>query len=130
MQLDQPIRTCARERVQAIDILSYNHQYLPRVLEPGDGVMDGIGPCSSKSIPALELVIPMLDPRRFRGHEVLEINRLPPRPDTLRTTKIGNAAAGRNSGAGKDQGLVCCSEIIGKLRLKNKASIRVRTRKA
>ena len=55
----------------------------------------------------------MLNSRRFRGHEILKIDRLAPGPDALRSTKIRDAAAGRDAGTGEDERFLGSAEIIG-----------------
>ena len=66
---------------------------LPGSFQADDRMMDRIGLGLTEGISPFELVIPMLDSRCLRRHEILEIDRLPPGPDTLRSTEIRNAAA-------------------------------------
>ena len=75
---------------------------LPAFSSADDRAMSGVRLRVPKPLPALQLVIPMFDPRRFRSHEILEVNRLPPFPDALGSAKIGDSTAGRNSGAGEN----------------------------
>ena len=103
MQFHQPLCARAGERVQSIDILRHHHQDLARFFQRDDRVMNSVRPRISKPIPTFQLVIPMLDPRRFRSEKILEVNRLPFFPDTLRPAKIRDAAAGRNPSAGEDE---------------------------
>ena len=76
-------------------------------------MMNSIRPRVAKCFARFELVIPMLNPRSFRGHEILKVNRLPSRPHTVRAAEIRNAATGGNSGAGEDQRLLRSSQVIG-----------------
>src|SRR5260370_32920827 len=57
----------------------------------------------AKLWPSLELVIPVLDASRFRGHEVVVINWFAAGPDTIRSPEIRNPASCRNAGTGKNQ---------------------------
>ncbi len=61
------------------------------------------GRAVQKSVPALELVIPMFDPSRLRRHEVLEINRLAPCPHPLRPAEVRIPLARRYPGTGEDE---------------------------
>jgi hypothetical protein len=65
--------------------------------------VDGVGPGLAKGGPALEFVIPMLNPRFFGSHEIVVVNRLTPCPDALGSAKVRDATAGRNARAGEDQ---------------------------
>src|SRR5882724_3067699 len=103
MKFDQTIRTGARESMQPVDVLRHHQQELPRFLKPNECTMNGIRLSSAKSIPSFKLIVPMFDSRRFRRHEILIINWLTSGPHTLRSAKIGNSAASRNTGAGKNQ---------------------------
>ena|SRR5437773_6815713 len=89
----EAFRAGAGKPVQTVDILSDNRKEFPCLFQPDDGVMNRVGPGVAEGISPFELIIPMLDSRRFRRHEVLEIDGLPAGPDTLRATEIRNAAA-------------------------------------
>ena len=79
--------------MQAVDILCDNRAEFSGFFQADDRMMNGVGLGVAEGISAFELVIPMLDSRRFRRHEVLEIDGLPAGPDALRATEIRNAAA-------------------------------------
>ena len=51
--------------------------------------MDRVRPCRSESVSAFEFVIPMFDSRRFRAHEILEVNGLPSGPPPCGPRKSG-----------------------------------------
>jgi hypothetical protein len=94
VQFDEPVCRRPGDRMQPIDVLRHDHQNLARFLQRRDRVMNRVRPRIPKSIPTLQLVIPVFDPRRFRRKEILEVNRLSAFPDPLRPTKIRNPAAG------------------------------------
>ena len=104
MQLDEPLRARAGEAMQAIDVLRDDGAELAGSLKPNDGVMHGVWLRIAERVAAFKLVIPVLDPRRFRGHEVLVIDRLTSLPDALRPAKIRDTTAGGDPGPGKDEG--------------------------
>src|SRR5438477_11767957 len=81
--------------------------------------MNSVRPGVAEGVSPFELIIPVLDSRRFRCHEILKINRLPSGPDTLRPTEIRNSAYSRNTGAGKDERLLRSTEIIGQRHVPN-----------
>src|SRR5437870_3857328 len=85
VQLDQAFGTRSGLAVQAINILRNDAAKFAGLLQSNDDLMNGIRPRMAKSISAFQLVIPMLDAGRFRGHEILEVNRLAARPHPLRT---------------------------------------------
>ena len=85
--------TGAGEAMQAVDVLRDNGAEFSRPFQSSAGMMNGVGPGVAESISPFELVIPMLDSRRFRSHEILEIDGLPPGPDTLRSAEIRDSAA-------------------------------------
>src|SRR5262249_15622880 len=62
-----------------------------------------VGPRLTERRPALELEVPVLNPRGFRPHEIMVIHRLPAAPNAVRPAEIGDAAAGRDAGASKHQ---------------------------
>ena len=103
VQFHEKIAACARKAVQPVDVLRDHAAKLPGALQADNGVMHRIRFCIAKGISSFELVIPMLDPRRFRRHEILEVHWLPRFPDPLWSAKIGDAAAGGNTGASKDE---------------------------
>ena len=101
--------------MQTIDILRHYHQKLSCLLEPNECKVDGVGLGVSESIPAFQLVFPMLDSSLFRSHEILDEDRFAPGPHTLRSTEIGNAASRRNARAGEDERLLRSAEILSQL---------------
>ena len=58
----------------------------------------------------------MLDPPCFRTHEIVEINGLPPRPDTLRTAKIRDPTGSRNAGSSENKRVLSSAKVIGEPR--------------
>jgi hypothetical protein len=113
VQFNQPVNARSSAGVQPIDVLRNHCDDLPGCFQFRDGTMSLVRLGIPKPVPPLQFVIPMLDPRRFRRHEILEVYRLPPRPDSLRSPEIRDPAAGRNAGAGEDQRLARSPEIIG-----------------
>ena len=101
--------------MQTVDVLRHYHEKLPCLLEPNECKVDGVGLGVSESIPAFQLVFPMLDSRRLRSHEILDADRFAPRPHTLRSTEIGNATSGRNACAREDERLLRSAEILSQL---------------
>jgi hypothetical protein len=114
VKFDQPFNAGAGKAMKAIDILCDNSPDFPGPLQADNCSMNGIWLRIAKRVMAFQLVIPVFDPRCFRCHEIVEEDRLAPCPDTLRTSKIGNATTSGDSGSGKDQRLLRCSEIVGK----------------
>src|SRR5947209_12290945 len=94
MQFDQPPGTRSGPGVEAVDVLGHNRCDLAGRFQFRDRPMRFIRLSGAKAIPPFELEIPMLDPGPFRRHEVLEINRLAPRPHSLGPAKIGYPASG------------------------------------
>ena len=113
MQFDKAVGTGAGEAMQPSMFCVTTAQSFPSAFQSDHGVMHCVRLGVAEGISSFELVIPMLDPRRFRGHEVLKINRLPSRPDTLWSAKIRNAASGRDAGAGKNERLLRGAQVIG-----------------
>ncbi len=103
VEFDQTFRAGAGEAMKSVDVLRDNGAEFPRSFQTDDGIMDRVRPGIAEALSSFELVIPMLDSRRFGHHEILKIDWLSPHPDTLRSTKIRNAAAGRNACACEDQ---------------------------
>jgi len=89
----QAFCTRAGEAMQAVDVLRDNRAESTGLFQADDRMMNRVRPGVAEGISPFELVIPMRDSRRFRGHEILEIDRLSPGPYTLRSTEIRNAAA-------------------------------------
>ena len=94
---------------------------LPALLQPDDRPMNVVRLRVPERLPGFQFVIPMLDSGCFRGHEILVVNRLAPRPDALRSAKIRNAAPGRNSRAGEDQNPSRRAQIIRQSHFKSGA---------
>src|SRR5262249_42379923 len=92
-------RTGACHAVQTVDVLCDDSAKFSSALQLYNRCVNFIGACISERFSSLQLVIPMLDPRGVKGHEILEINRLSFCPDSLRPTEIRNSARCRNAGA-------------------------------
>ncbi len=92
VKFDEAFGTGAGEAMQAVDVLRDNGAKFSGFFQGNDRMMNGIGPGVAESISPFELVIPMLDPRRFRHHEIVEVNGLPSGPHALRPAEIRNAA--------------------------------------
>ena len=103
MEFNKNFRAGTGETMQSVDVLGENGAKLPRAFQANDRVMDVVRPGEPEHRPSFKLIIPVLDSRRFRGHEILEVNGPPASPYTLRPTEIRNAAAGRNTGTGEDE---------------------------
>src|SRR5439155_6648318 len=67
------------------------------------GVVRGIRPRLLVDVPRLELVVPVLDARRFRREKLVVVHGTPPRPHAVRPAEIGDAARRRDAGARKDE---------------------------
>jgi hypothetical protein len=113
VELDQTIRVYPGKRVKSVNVLRHDQENLAGFFQSNDGVVRGIRLRCAKAIPPLQLVIPVFDARRFRRHEILEVNRLAPSPDALRSAEIRDPARSRNARARKDQGLSRSAEVIG-----------------
>ena len=113
VEFDQAFRGGAGEAMQTVNVLGDHGAEFSGFFQTDDGVMNGVGPGVAKRVSPFQLVIPMLDSRRFRRHEILIVDRLPPGPDTLRPAEIRDAAVRRDAGAGEDQRLLRGSEIVG-----------------
>lgn len=114
VEFNQPVRAGAGKAMEAINVLRDDAAEFSRPFQTDDGIMNGVRPGVAEGISPFELVIPMLYSRRFRGHEILVVDRLSARPDTLRTAKIRNPAARGNAGAGEDERLLRSPEVVGK----------------
>ena len=101
--------------MQTVDVLRHYHGKLPCSLEPNECKVDGVGLGVSESIPAFQLVFPMLDSRLLRSHEILDEHRFAPGPNTLRPAKIWNPASRRNTRTGEDERLLRSAEILSQL---------------
>src|SRR4051812_31631429 len=88
--------------VQSIDILRDDASEFARVFQTHDRSMHRIRPRIAKSISAFQLIIPMLDAGRFRGHEILEVNRLPACPNAVWAAKVRYPAPGRDASPGEN----------------------------
>ena len=84
------------------EVLRDDAAHFARFLQTNDSLVHRIRSRAEESLSSLQLVIPMFDPGRFRDHEILEVNRLPSRPNTLWSAKIGDATASGNAGAGEN----------------------------
>lgn len=65
VQFDQPLGARSGQRVQAVNVLRYDHQDPAGLFQGNDRAMDCIRLRGAKTIPAFELVVPVFDPRRF-----------------------------------------------------------------
>src|SRR5688500_12503883 len=101
--------------MKAINVLRDNRRELSAFLEFYDCMMDGVGLGITKAVPSFEFVVPMLNPCRLRGHEVLVVNRLPARPHALRSPKVRDTAAGRNAGTRKDHDLFGGADVFSQV---------------
>src|SRR5437763_14699204 len=97
--------------MQTVDVLCHYHEKLPCLLEPNECKVDGVGLGVSESIPTFQFVFPMLDLRRLRSHEILDEDRFAPRPQTVRSPEMGNAASRRNTRAREDEQLLRRAEL-------------------
>ena len=102
VKLDKPLGARAGDTVQTVNVLREDSSQLPGPFQSDDGVMDRVRPCRSESVSAFEFVIPMFDSRRFRAHEILEVNGLPSGPHAVRAAKVGDAAGSGDTGSGED----------------------------
>src|SRR5947209_7722810 len=89
--------------MESINVLREHHEQPAGLLQSHDALMRRIGPGLPERWPAFKFVVPMLDSGGVAPHEIVIINRLAPFPNTLRSAKIRNAAAGGNSRASKDE---------------------------
>ncbi len=94
VQFHQTAGRGSGKSVKAVDILRDYGQHFVRAFETHDCVMSGIRARLAKCLPPFQFVIPMLQPRRFRSHKIVVIDRLPLFPHALRPAKIRDAAAG------------------------------------
>src|SRR5947207_4203331 len=94
--------------MQAVNVLRDDGNELPRALERDDGGMNRIRASVLIGAPALQLEIPILDPRALRGQELVVVHRTAARPDTVRTSEIWNAAGRRYTGPGEDHDAPRC----------------------
>ena len=115
VQLYESLSARAGEAMQTVDILRDDAAKFTCAFESGDRVMHTVRLRVAERVTSLELVIPVLDPRRFGRHEILEVNRLASRPDALWPTEVWNSAAGGNAGAGEDQRIVRSPEVISQV---------------
>jgi hypothetical protein len=83
--------------------------------ELDNGLVSGVRLGSAKSRPAFQLVVPVLEARRLGAHEVLIIDRLPPRPDPAGSPEVWDAAAGRKAGSSEDEDPFTVPKIIDEL---------------
>src|SRR3989442_5651925 len=106
MQLHQAFSRSAGPRMEAINVLRDYRGDFASLFQANNCFVNGVWLRIAESRPGLQLVIPMLDARCFRTHEVVIIHRLPARPDAVRPAKIGNTAASGNTGPRKKQDLL------------------------
>src|SRR5687767_5262232 len=89
--------------MQAVDVLRHDREDLARALERHDCMVHGVGLRVLVALPRLELLVPVLNARRFRRHEVVVVHGPPARPETAGTAKIRNAARGRDPRPDEDE---------------------------
>ena len=92
----------AGESVQSIDVLSNNRDDFTSLFQSNDCMMHQVWTRGAKQGPSFELVVPVLDSRCFRGHEVLVVNRPSTGPNTIWPSEIRDSASGRDSSPRKD----------------------------
>jgi hypothetical protein len=117
MKLHQAIGSCASEAMQSVNVLRDDAADFAGLLQPDDGVVHRIRSCAQKSFPSLQFVIPMFDAGRFRSHEILEVNWLPPCPDTPGAAKIGDSAPGRDSSASENDCTARLAQVLGQIHI-------------
>jgi hypothetical protein len=115
VEFDETFRTRAGKAMQSVDILRNDGSQFRRAFQTHDRVMNGVWPRVSKCVPRFKFVVPVLEARALRSHEILKVNWLPSGPDTLRSAKIRNAAASGDSGAGEDEHLLRSAEMVGEI---------------
>lgn len=94
VEFDEALSARAGEVMQAIDVLREDSAQFAGLLQPGDRMVDGVWLRVAEGVPSFKFIIPMLDPRGFRAHEVGVVNGLAGLPNPLWTAEIRDAAAG------------------------------------
>src|SRR5688572_30534824 len=77
VQLNESLIAGASRGVQPVDVLGDSQQQLSRLSQLYNGIVHRIGPRVTESLPAFQLIVPMLNPRGFRAHEIIVVHRLP-----------------------------------------------------
>jgi hypothetical protein len=111
MQLDQVSAIGTGQSVQSIDVLGDHGNDSAHIFQFYDCMVYRVWPRGAKCRPGFELVVPVLDSGRFRGHEVLVIHRPATSPNAVWSPEIGDSASGRNTSAGKNHYPVCFPEV-------------------
>ena len=88
--------------MQPVDVLRDDRDNFPRPFERDDCVVQGVRPRALINVPALQLVVPVVDapaptPKLQRTH------RAAPSPDTPRPPEVRDAARGGDPGAAEHQ---------------------------
>lgn len=89
--------------VEAVNVLGDATLQPSSSLKLNNGVMRRVGSGRTEGGPLLELVIPMLNPRVLRRHEVIVVNWLAPLPHSMGASEIRDAAGGGHSRAREHQ---------------------------
>ena len=87
-----------------------NGQQFSGAMQVHNGAMDGIRSRIAHRGPSLEFIVPIFDPRFFRGQELVVVDWLSRLPYALRSAKIGDSTIGGNARATKDQEVPCLAE--------------------
>jgi len=103
VQFHEPLRRGPGAAVKTVDVLRHHGERRARAFERHHRVMNRVRLRTLIDLPGLELVVPVLDARGFRGHEVVVVDRAAARPDAVRAAEIGNAARRRHASPGEDQ---------------------------
>ena len=103
VQLDDMFGCDARVLVQVVDILRDHRRHLAEAIKAGERAMATARLGMTELVAHGEAAPPRLVPRLLAGKKVVEHDRPVLGPDPARRTKIGNAALGRDPGAGEGQ---------------------------
>ena len=115
VELDEPLGRSSAAAVQPIDVLRDDHRELARPLEIRDRGVHGIRLRIPERGPGLALLVPVLDARGLRVHEVLEVDGLPFPPDTFRAAEVPDAAARRDACSGEYQDAVGVAQQLNEI---------------
>ena len=101
--------------VQSVDVLRNQAVQLTTCLPIGQNLVAAIGCGVGKFSERLGFLTPVFQTGRFAGQEIVVIDRLTRGPDSPWRTKIGYAAFGADSCAGKNNGTAGLGNPAGKL---------------
>src|ERR1041384_3630020 len=101
MKLDELVVRDSGNSMQPVDVLRDQAQKLAVRFEVADRKMRDVRLHCFVELIGCFLELPVTNPRRFAGHELVEINGLVPCPYAARTAKVGDAGFGADSGAGE-----------------------------